>query len=444
MTRYGWRRLVAITVTLVVALTGCGSRLPYGKVLAENAALGGNADQSTTGNTSTGASPGSNSTSGGTGAGHSTVGTLSPSGSSSSQSAGASHGSTAGNATAVGALAGAGGTGSQQSSGGSGSTAGGSTAGGGTSSGPATLSVLNVGQIGTDSGIIGDFLGQARQGADIWANYVNQHGGLNGHKVNLITADDGGDPTTALSEAKTMVQQDHVIAFVQNANLLSTPAVAPYLESVGVPAVGGIGVETQWYTNRDLYPNGANLRVLVDGGTKVGIDKGDTSVGVVACVEFALICSNITNILQHDTASLGGHLVYDSSVSIAQPDFTSQCLGAKAAGVNTLWLALDPASDARLAIDCANQNYHPQYVTQGLAMVPSVLTTPNTVGMVSAAGQFPFMGKTPATAQFDQAVQQATGAPPDAEWDATAWVSGLILETATKGTPAIRASRPPT
>jgi branched-chain amino acid transport system substrate-binding protein len=290
--------------------------------------------------------------------------------------------------------------------------------------------------MGTDTGLIGSILGPAREGAEIWANYVNQHGGLNCHKVNLITDDDGGDPSTALSEVQTMVQQDHVIAFIANANVLTTPTIAPYLAQVKVPTIGGTDYETQWFTNADFFPSGAGLRLLVDGPVKAGIAQGYTKVGVVACVEFALICSDGANILQTDTSSLGGQLVYNVSASIAQPDFTSECLGAKAAGVNNFFVAMDPASLDRLTQDCANQGYYPHYSAGGLAMVPTVLSTPDTVGVLAAGSIFPFPVVAPATAQFDQAVQQTTGGAPNSEFYASAWVAGLILQAASKNLPA--------
>jgi branched-chain amino acid transport system substrate-binding protein len=295
---------------------------------------------------------------------------------------------------------------------------------------------VNIGEIGSDSGLLGTIVGYMRQGAEIWAAYINQHGGLGCHKVNLITADDGGDPSTALSEAQTMVQQDHVLALVSMADPLSLPTIAPYLQQAGVPVVGGVLVESQWYTNPDLFPQGSAFRVTVDGSVKAGIDQGATKVGVIACVELALICSNAANDLQQDTAAMGGQFVYSASVSLAQPDFTSQCLGAKAAGVTNLFLSLEPNSDIRLIGDCANQNYHPTFSTLGFALIPELINTPNANGMVTASGVFPFSAVSPATAQFDQAVQQATGGPPNSGLFAAAWVAGLVLQTAANELPA--------
>ena len=88
-----------------------------------------------------------------------------------------------------------------------------------------------------------------------------------------------------------MVQQDHVIAFLNYNDVLSTPTVAPYLESVGVPAIGGTLAETSWFTNPDFFPQGVEAQIGNYIGVKVGVERGLTKVGVIYCVEFALICS---------------------------------------------------------------------------------------------------------------------------------------------------------
>lgn len=413
MTRPAQKRAAvaaALIVTVALTLTGCGSRLSYSKVLAENAALGASSRGSSTAGVGGTSGTGGSTTKAGSTAAGATQG-----------------GSTTGATTATGT--GGAGTGSSSSGGGA------SSPSSGTCTGPATGSTVNVGQIGTWSGLIGSIIGIMRTGAQVWANYVNQHGGLNCHKVNLISADDGGDPSTALSLAQTMVQQDHVIAFLASANPLTIGTTAPYMQQVKVPAIGGDGLEPQWNTNPDLFPEGANGRVAQDGVIQAAIKQGHTQVGVVACVEFSLICSNAANIVQKDTPTLGGKVVYNAAVSIAQPDFTSQCIGAHNAGVTVLLLGLDPASIDRFVNDCANQSYHPLYVTNSVVLVSSLLT-PNANGLTAAGAVFPYQQQSPETAAFDQAFQQATGAAPTGELDALAWVSGLILQAASINLPA--------
>jgi branched-chain amino acid transport system substrate-binding protein len=71
-----------------------------------------------------------------------------------------------------------------------------------------------VGTICSCSGVSAASTGPAGQASKAWAQWVNSHGGLNGHPVKLFQEDDGGNATQALQLAKKLVEQDHVIAVV--------------------------------------------------------------------------------------------------------------------------------------------------------------------------------------------------------------------------------------
>src|SRR5436305_1927585 len=74
--------------------------------------------------------------------------------------------------------------------------------------------------------------------APAWVADVNARGGLAGHPVQLITADDRGDPSQAVSLARRLVEQDGVIAFFGLPDPTTAQAILAYLETKGVPAIG--------------------------------------------------------------------------------------------------------------------------------------------------------------------------------------------------------------
>jgi branched-chain amino acid transport system substrate-binding protein len=234
-----------------------------------------------------------------------------------------------------------------------------------------------------------------------------------------------------------MVNQDHVIAFLDSTDALSTPTLAPYLASVGVPDIAGTDAESQWYSNPDLYPGSASIRQSEDGALQYGITQGKPKIGILYCVEFALICSTAAAQTTKDAPTMGGTVVYNQQISLASPDYTSECLGAKSAGVQQLQFYGDPASAIRLMSDCHNQGYSPLFTTVAIIFSPALLASSSTVaGLVGATPWFPFMVQSPATAQFDNAFQQYTGGPPNSEFDAFSWVGGLIMQAASKNLPA--------
>jgi len=80
----------------------------------------------------------------------------------------------------------------------------------------------------------------------------NANGGLNGHHVNVVNEDDAGDGGRALSEAKDLVQNRHVIAIVGAPAALTEASWASYINSTGVPVIGGDCATPEWNSNPDF------------------------------------------------------------------------------------------------------------------------------------------------------------------------------------------------
>jgi branched-chain amino acid transport system substrate-binding protein len=82
--------------------------------------------------------------------------------------------------------------------------------------------------IGASLSLTGDFSadGQAyEKGYELWANDVNAHGGLMGHKVVLKILNDNSSPTQVTTNYTTLISADHVnLTFGPFSSLLTTPA----------------------------------------------------------------------------------------------------------------------------------------------------------------------------------------------------------------------------
>ncbi|MEY2569935.1 MAG: branched-chain amino acid transport system substrate-binding protein, partial [Acidimicrobiaceae bacterium] len=224
-------RLV-VAVLAVVVLAGCGTNVSRTEI--ERAA----------GLNGTGSAKGASAAAGSTGAGASTaatVGATGPGGATVDQASG-----TAGAVTAGG---------------GDGSVAGGA---GPAAAQVANLSPIKLGHIGTYSGLLGAIFAGGQEMVQVWANWVNTHGGLNGHPVQVVTADDGGDPSRNLALTRDMVENQGVIAFVGNIVPLSLTGSKSYLEQKQIPLIGGDLTDVAWYQSPMIFPQGA----LIDGSLR--------------------------------------------------------------------------------------------------------------------------------------------------------------------------------
>jgi branched-chain amino acid transport system substrate-binding protein len=118
-----------------------------------------------------------------------------------------------------------------------------------------------------------------------WVDSVNTRGGINGHKVNLITKDDASNPTTSVAIVQGFVTADHVVAIVDATT--NDAAWANYVEQHKVPVVGMDTSTAPYYTNPDFYPEGQTEDSLFSGIIQAVKQAGGpgTKFALVYCAE---------------------------------------------------------------------------------------------------------------------------------------------------------------
>ncbi len=304
--------------------------------------------------------------------------------------------------------------------------------GGSSNAGP--KSTINLGNVGTYSGVIGAVFSGAQQTMGVWQAYVNAHGGLNGHPVHVYIEDDGGDPSTSESDVEQEVTQDHVIAFVGNLVPLTASASVSYLQQQDIPVIGGDASSDTWWQSPVMFPQ---------GGSDLGDDqaiftikgaaaRGDTKMGVMYCVEDPTCSDGIQSLIQQGGGSAAGvTTVYSSSFSITQPDFTSNCLDAKQAGATFIYFAGDGDSLERMADDCAEQGYKPLFVGDSIAITANLASDPNLNGLLAGQTDFPWVDSyTPAQATYQQAVKTYDPSLAGSATTAAEWTAGMLAVAA--------------
>lgn len=158
-----------------------------------------------------------------------------------------------------------------------------SSSAGGSGAPGVTSSTITVGSIANVTGILSSDFAPAVSGVRAYFSMVNAAGGVDGRKLELAyTKDDQGNPTTDLTVAQELIQQDHVFAVVG----VATPFFggATYLAHQGVPTFG-YQVSNDWVAGPSLF---ADYGSVLDYSTGEMTDAylasqlHATSVGVVA------------------------------------------------------------------------------------------------------------------------------------------------------------------
>jgi branched-chain amino acid transport system substrate-binding protein len=190
----------------------------------------------------------------------------------------------------------------------------------------------------------------------------NDRGGVNGHPVDIVVGDDGGDPSRHQSLKQQFIEQKHVIAFVGDAEALTGQSSVPYVTKAGVPVIGSEGAGQWFYQSPVYFPQGSHGNALLQmstfGYVTEAKKRGFTKAATITCVEVQ-VCRDAYAKAKAGFSKYGVDVVYLAQDSLGQPDFTSECLNARNAGAQLLAVAMDANSVKNIARSCARQGYHP-------------------------------------------------------------------------------------
>lgn len=287
-----------------------------------------------------------------------------------------------------------------------------------------------IASVGNYSGPGGAGQAGIPRGVQAWAADTNSRGGLFGRQVQVIVADDGGDPARYNSIVQDFVENRHVIAFVGNGTALTFNGGVEYLERKGVPVFGTECSGDRQFKSPVTFPQCTQLRnqVLLTVRAALQLTAGKTKVGVLTCSE-ADVCHQQQQILTAAAVqSLGGKLVYQGNFSLAGVDFTAQCQGARDAGVELLYLAADPTAAARVGRSCDRQGYRPVFNSPSLGLSGDSASQPGLKNVVNLSTVFPFVGVSGAAYdEFRRVTREHLGREPGLA-EAVGWAAAKLFE----------------
>jgi branched-chain amino acid transport system substrate-binding protein len=397
--RRRWTLLAAVAVVLAGA-AGCGSDVPHAEIVSAWKLRGGPA-QDTSGRQS--------------GSSDEPAG---DSGSATTIASGADGPSTAGGSVST----------PSDTGGSTGGTTGGSTTPGATPNGKP----IRIAAIGTLGGPGGATFAPGLQTIKLWARWTNDHGGINGHPVEVNLVDDGLDPARFLAAVRDQVENKGVIAIMTFS--IHDAVAKSYLEQKRVPVVGGASLYREspmWFNSYDTGAGGPAQFWL-------------TIADLTPARKLALVQAAELPAQSFDTADgIGGfHIVYSNRASIALPDYTQQCIDMRTAGADILFPVLDSASTQRLVRSCSRQGYHPMIVGTGGTVTNSLAKSPDFDRSAGAFQAFPWTGvSSPASDEFHAAFDRYQPNVDFSGYNTLGWAGAKMFQLA--ATRAIAANATP-
>ena len=194
---------------------------------------------------------------------------------------------------------------------------------------------------------------------------INEQGGVNGRKINLIQYDDAYSPPKAVEQVRKLVEDDEVLLTFQIIGTPSNAAVQKYLNAKKVPQMFAATGASK-FTDPKNFPwtLGFNPNYFVEGriyGQYILKQHPDAKVGVL--YQNDDLGKDYLNGIK---AGLGDKatkmIVAEASYEVSDPTIDSQVLKIKDAGADLFFSASTPKQAAQAIKKIAELGWHPVHI----------------------------------------------------------------------------------
>ncbi len=191
---------------------------------------------------------------------------------------------------------------------------------------------------------------------------INDQGGINGRKINLIQYDDAYSPPKAVEQVRKLVESDEVLLTFQIIGTPSNAAVQKYLNSKKVPQLFAATGASK-FTDPKNFPwtMGYNPNYFVEGriyGQYILKEHPNAKIGVL--FQNDDLGKDYLNGIK---AGLGDKaakmIVTEASYEVSDPTIDSQILKIKDAGADLFFSATTPKQAAQAIKKIAEIGWHP-------------------------------------------------------------------------------------
>lgn len=220
-------------------------------------------------------------------------------------------------------------------------------------------------------GSILDFTGPAAtvgtplgRGHQLYVDYINSQGGVNGRKIIYIAEDHKYSPPQCVAAARKLINIDKVFLLTNIVGTAHTESISPYLERTKTPLLfPATGARQLFFPPRryifGIYANyemeaklHADYIANIIDDPKVFVMRYDTDFG-----------KNTSLSLQEQLGHYGIKIVGEATHKYNTVDFSSHALAAKKAGANVVAIYSLGPPPAKIALECQKLGFKPQFIT---------------------------------------------------------------------------------
>ncbi len=201
------------------------------------------------------------------------------------------------------------------------------------------LSTIKIGYFGDLSGPTLNFGQSAKNGALMAAEEINQAGGINGRKIDIVIEDDEGSPELAATVVNKLTRQDKVIALIAGGASGSSLAAGPNARSAKVPMISPSSTNpavTQIgdYIFRACFIDPFQGEVMA----KFSYNSLQAKTAAIMLDFNSPYSRDLTEFFELSFTKLGGRVVSKQSYTQGDSDFKGQLSSISAAKPDVIYL----------------------------------------------------------------------------------------------------------
>ena len=249
---------------------------------------------------------------------------------------------------------------------------------------------ITIGFISSVVGVAGPNFINYPKGAQARIDQQNDQGGINGRKLQMVFADDGGSVNQNLTAAQSLVSKN-VFGVVAGTPFLF--AGYRYLQQQGVPVVGGgyDGPEWNQQPNTNMFsvtgPNVPDFQKQAQntGGVSFFKSQGATNVaslGYGVSPSSSAAAKGVAEAVKAQGLKAG---YVNTSIPFGSVNVTSVVLGMKQAGVDAVYLAMDNNTNFAILSTAKQNGLNLKVPVAATGYGQSLLDDPNAVQTAQGA-----------------------------------------------------------
>jgi branched-chain amino acid transport system substrate-binding protein len=272
------------------------------------------------------------------------------------------------------------------------------------------------------------------KGANVYWNYVNGKGGINGRKVQIVIKDTQSSASVGKQEAQKLIEDDKVFAVVVLDRLENQKAIGAYLDSRSVP-----NIEIQTPVNLAAGQKWT-FGITVDHGVQ-GALIADYFFKSLGARKAAVVYENTAELVPGKEAfakrfgALGGQVAYSKAIQGSDNDFQGVALDLKKSGATATWLYMAPTPAAKLANQAQVAGYHPTWFANSISWNFDLVFAVAPSALQNARAFSPWLPLTdPRTKTYQEQYRAQTNQTPD-DLGIVGWGVGQIVGEAIRRTP---------